>query len=166
MWGQPGCAWRSMFLCKLQIFQPSLGDSRGHTATLQSTEGAFRAHGCCSVTEGHKEVIILLVKMHWVPSAPGMDSGALIPSSAFVHTRGQENSLDVSILFLPASLNCARLTQASGEKITSLPQGQAAPRCWELTLCCGRDKLSLTPSSLQHTHGTGQSQILKPAHLL
>lgn len=63
MRGQPGCAWRSMFLCKLQTFQPSLGDSRGHAGSLQSTEGACRAHICCSVAEGHQEVTILLVRM-------------------------------------------------------------------------------------------------------
>lgn len=43
MWGQPGCAWRSMFLCKLQSFQPSLRDGRGHIVTLQSVEGAERS---------------------------------------------------------------------------------------------------------------------------
>lgn len=32
-----------MFLCKLQSFQPSLRDGRGHIVTLQSVEGAERS---------------------------------------------------------------------------------------------------------------------------
>lgn len=90
--GRPSCAWRSMFLCKLQSFQPSRGDSGGRVAALQSVEAALKAGVGCPVTAGHNEVTIPLVEKPWVPLAWGVQSGAPVHSSAKETARASASS--------------------------------------------------------------------------
>lgn len=88
MWGQPSCAWCSMFLCKRQSFPPSRGDGRGHAAALRSAEAASKARVGRSVAGGHEEATVPLVKKRWVPLAWGVGSGAPSTSGTLVHPQG------------------------------------------------------------------------------
>lgn len=106
MWGQPGCAWCSMFLCKLQTLHPAWGTAeatlplcRAHrehpelTSAAQWQRGTKRWPSCCTI---------------------GSRSGFRSPRPLQSFHRDQKDTLGVSILLLSLSLGFAPPTQASG----------------------------------------------------